>query len=314
MSNQRKADLALVLVTLFWGVSYYLVNLCLAELQPMNLNAFRFLLAFLVLGPIFWKKLRNASRATLKYSVIIGALLVGVYAGATYGVAYTSISNAGFICALPVVFTPLLDFAVNRRKPGKKLAVALVMCTVGLALLTLNDQFHPASGDLICLVCAVCYAADMLVTERAVARPDVDAVTLGVCQLGVAGVLVRMGVGVSVDLITIGVLMLLVSALVEQPRLPQSPGIWGAAIFLGLFCSGVAFVIQSVAQQYTTASHVGVIFTLEPVFSGIVAYFFADEKLLPRGYVGAALMLLSLLVMETDWSGLLKKLRAGHGE
>ena len=286
MSNQRKADLALVLVTLFWGVSYYLVNLCLAELQPMNLNAFRFLLAFLVLGPIFWK-----------YSVIIGALLVGVYAGATYGVAYTSISNAGFICALPVVFTPLLDFAVNRRKPGKKLAVALVMCTVGLALLTLNDQFRPASGDLICLVCAVCYAADMLVTERAVARPDVDAVTLGVCQLGVAGVL-----------------MLLVSALVEQPRLPQSPGVWGAAIFLGLFCSGVAFVIQSVAQQYTTASHVGVIFTLEPVFSGIVAYFFADEKLLPRGYVGAALMLLSLLVMEVDWIGLLKKLRAGHGE
>ena len=287
MSNQRKADLALVLVTLFWGVSYYLVNLCLAELQPMNLNAFRFLLAFLVLGPIFWKKLWNASRATL----------VGVYAGATYGVAYTSISNAGFICALPVVFTPLLDFAVNRRKPGKKLAVALVMCTVGLALLTLNDQFRPATGDLICLVCAVCYAADMLVTERAVARPDVDAVTLGVCQLGVAGVL-----------------MLLVSALVEQPRLPQTPGIWGAAIFLGLFCSGIAFVIQSVAQQYTTASHVGVIFTLEPVFSGIVAYFFADEKLLPRGYVGAALMLLSLLVMETDWSGLLKKLRAGHGE
>ena len=50
------------------------------------------------------------------------------------------------------------------------------------------------------------------------------------------------------------------------------------------------------------------------MFSGIVAYFFADEKLLPRGYVGAALMLLSLLVIEVDWSGLLKKLRAGHGE
>ena len=263
----------------------------------MNLNAFRFLLAFLVLAPIFWKKLRHISRATLKYSAIIGTLLVGVYAGATYGVANTSISNAGFICALPVVFTPLLDFVCNRRKPDKKLGVALVLCTVGLALLTLNEQFRPARGDLICLICAVCYAADMLVTERAVARPDVDAVTLGVCQLGVAGVL-----------------MLLVSALVEQPRLPQSPGIWGAAIFLGLFCSGVAFVIQSVAQQYTTASHVGVIFTLEPVFSGIVAYFFADEKLLPRGYVGAALMLLSLLVIEVDWSGLLKKLRAGHGE
>lgn len=290
MSKQRKADLALVLVTLFWGVSYYLVDLCLSELQPMNLNAFRFLLAFLVLAPIFWKKVRHASRATLKYSVIIGALLVGVYAGATYGVANTSISNAGFICALPVVFTPLLDFLCNRRRPEKKLGVALLLCTVGLALLTLNEQFRPASGDLICLICAVCYAADMLVTEKAVKLSEVDAMTLGVCQLGVAGVL-----------------MLLVSALVEQPRLPSSPRIWGAAIFLGLFCSGVAFVIQAVAQQYTTASHVGVIFTLEPVFSAIVAYFFANEKLLPRGYIGAVLMLLSLLVMEMNWGALFKK-------
>ena len=290
MSKQRKADLALVLVTLFWGVSYYLVDLCLSELQPMNLNAFRFLLAFLVLAPIFWKKLRHISRATLKYSAIIGTLLVGVYAGATYGVANTSISNAGFICALPVVFTPLLDFLCNRRRPEKKLGAALLLCTVGLALLTLNEQFRPASGDLICLICAVCYAADMLVTEKAVKLPEVDALTLGVCQLGVAGVL-----------------MLLVSVLVEQPRLPSSPKIWGAAIFLGLFCSGVAFVIQAVAQQYTTASHVGVIFTLEPVFSAIVAYFFANEKLLPRGYIGAALMLLSLLVMEMNWGALFKK-------
>lgn len=292
MSQQRKADLALVLVTLFWGVSYYLVDLCLGELQPMNLNAFRFLLAFLVLGPIFWKRLRHISRATLRYSLIVGTLLVGVYAGATYGVKYTSISNAGFICALPVVFTPLLDFIFNRRRPDKRLGLALVMCTVGLALLTLNEQFRPARGDLICLVCAVCYAADMLVTEKAVAQPEVDALTLGVCQLGVAGVL-----------------MLLVSALLEQPHLPQSPKIWGAAIFLGLFCSGLAFVIQSVAQQYTAASHVGVIFTLEPVFSGVVAFTVAGETLLPRGYIGAALMLLSLLVMEVDWKHLATRLR-----
>ena len=290
MSKQRKADLALLLVTLFWGVSYYLVDLCLTELQPMNLNAFRFLLAFLVLGPIFWKKLRHISRATLRYSLVIGTLLVGVYAGATYGVAYTSISNAGFICALPVVFTPVLDFLVNRRKPGKKLLLALVVCTAGLGLLTLDDSFHPAAGDLICLICAVCYAADMLVTEKAVADPQVDALTLGVCQLGVAGVL-----------------MLLVSALLEQPHLPQSPKIWGAAIFLGLFCSGIAFVIQSVAQKYTPATHVGVIFTMEPVFSGIIAFTVAGETLLPRGYAGAVLMLASLLIMEVNWGALLRR-------
>ena len=168
--------------------------------------------------------------------------------------------------------------------------LALVVCTAGLGLLTLDDSFRPAAGDLICLICAVCYAADMLVTEKAVADPQVDALTLGVCQLGVAGVL-----------------MLLVSALLEQPHLPQSPKIWGAAIFLGLFCSGIAFVIQSVAQKYTPATHVGVIFTMEPVFSGIIAFTVAGETLLPRGYAGAVLMLTSLLIMEVNWGALLRR-------
>ena len=288
--SKRAAEWLLAAVIFARSTSLLFAKVGLESMSPLNLLAVRFGLAFVVLCVIFWKKLRHISRATLKYSAIIGTLLVGVYAGATYGVANTSISNAGFICALPVVFTPLLDFVCNRRKPDKKLGVALVLCTVGLALLTLNEQFRPARGDLICLICAVCYAADMLVTEKAVKQPEVDALTLGVCQLGVAGVL-----------------MLLVSAIAEQPHLPQSPKLWGAAIFLGLFCSGLAFVIQAVAQQYTSASHVGVIFTLEPVFSGIVAYFFANEKLLPRGYIGAALMLLSLLVMEMDWRALFKK-------
>ena len=76
-----------------------------------------------------------------------------------------------------------------------------------------------------------------------------------------------------------------------------------AALFLGLLCSGVAFVIQSVQQQYTTASHVGLIFTLEPVFAAIVAYFLAHEVFRPRSYAGMALMLFSLVFMELDLSG-----------
>ena len=53
MNKQKRADLLLVMVTFFWGASYYLTNLCLTDLQPMNLNAFRFLSAFAVLGVVF---------------------------------------------------------------------------------------------------------------------------------------------------------------------------------------------------------------------------------------------------------------------
>ena len=67
------------------------------------------------------------------------------------------------------------------------------------------------------------------------------------------------------------------------------------------------FVVQTVQQQYTTASHVGLIFTLEPVFSAVFAYFLLSERLTVRGYLGAALMLVSLLIMELDVPALLKK-------
>ena len=36
MSRQRKADLLLVLATGFWGVSYFLLDLCLTELQKQR--------------------------------------------------------------------------------------------------------------------------------------------------------------------------------------------------------------------------------------------------------------------------------------
>lgn len=284
MTRQRKADLLLVTVTGFWGISYFLMDLCLTDLPPLCLNAFRFLIAFLTLSAVFCRQMQGISRTTLKYSLSVGLCLTCVYICCTYGVLYTSISNAGFICALPVVTTPLLEFLLTRRRPERRLLISLALCTVGLALLTLNEQFRPALGDIICLGVAVFYAIDLVITDRAVRHPEVNALQMGICQLGV-----------------VGISMLILTLLLEEPHLPTTPVIWGSALFLAIFCSGIAFVVQTVQQQYTTASHVGLIFTLEPLFSAIVAYFLADERLQPRGYVGGILMMASLILMELDW-------------
>ena len=213
-----------------------------------------------------------------------------IYLGATYGVLYTSVSNAGFIGAMTVLFTPFFEFVVYRKRPDRKLGFALAVCMAGMALLTLNEALRPAPGDIICLLVPTFYAADLMVTEKAVAKPEVDPIALGVLQTAVAGVV-----------------MLGLSLLLETPSLPGSPKVWAAALFLGVFCSGICFVIQSVEQQFTTASHASLIFTLEPVFSAVFAYFLLSERLTVRGYFGAALMLVSLLIMELDVPALLKK-------
>lgn len=290
MTRQRKADLLLVLVTGLWGGSYYLSDLVLAEMPPFALCAFRFLLAFALLGIALLPRLRGASRSTLLYAIPAGLSLTLTYIGATVGLLYTSISNAGFICSLPAVTTPLLSFLVYRKRPDRRMLLSLVLCAVGLALLTLGNDFRPAVGDLICLLCALGYAINLLVVEHAVGQPEVDALQLGVFQ----------------QLIT-GITMLLLSLLFETPCLPQTATGWGSALFLSIFCTGIAFAITAVQQKHTSAVHVGLIFTLEPLFSAIVAFFLAGERLTARGYAGAGLMMLALVTMEAGGSLFKKK-------
>ena len=79
LNKQTKADLLLLLSTSFWGMSYFLTNICLEEMPPMGLNAFRFLAAFIVLGSIYYKKLIRISQKTLQYSLLVGLALTGTY-------------------------------------------------------------------------------------------------------------------------------------------------------------------------------------------------------------------------------------------
>ena len=294
MSKQVKADLILVLVTMCWGVSYYLMDISLAELDPFTLNAHRFLGAFVIAGIFSWKKVLTVNRTTLKYSLLVGVALVFVYMGATFGVKCTSLSNSGFLCALTVIFTPIINRLVFRKRAGAKLTLVVIMCFVGIALMTLKDDFsintENLRGDMLCLMCAVAYAVDLILTERAVSHEEVDAYLLGVFQLGVTGILNFM-----------------LAFIFETPHFPETAGVWGSVIFLSVFCTGIAFVLQPVAQQYTTASHVGVIFTLEPVFAAIVALVFAHEVLSVKAYIGALLMLASIFVMEIDFKALTNK-------
>ncbi len=300
MNNRLKADGMLLVVTLCWGMSYYLMDLSLTELDPFNLNALRFLGAFAVAALLSWKKLKTVSRATLKYSLFVGFALFLVYIGATFGVMNTSLSNSGFLCAMTVVFTPLISWVFLKKRPEGRVTLAVFVCFVGIAMLTLTDNFSinidNLKGDLLCRGCAMFYAIDLLISEKAVSQEVVDPYKLGLFQLGVTGVL-----------------NLIMSILTETPGVPVSGSIWASVIFLSIFCTGVAFVIQPIAQQYTTASHVGIIYSLEPVFAGIVAFALAHEVLTTKAYFGAVLMIASIFIMEIDFEGL-KKRKGIHGE
>ena len=84
------------------------------------------------------------------------------------------------------------------------------------------------------------------------------------------------------------------------------PAIGAVLIAAGLLTlsvgsTAIAFIAQPVAQQYTTSNHVGVIFTLEPVFSTLAAIIVLNEIVSVREYLGAVLMVAAVILMNVDF-------------
>ncbi|MGX8774075.1 MAG: DMT family transporter [Bacillota bacterium] len=295
--TQFKADMMLVFVTFGWGVSYFMMDLCMEEIGPLTLNVFRFLGAFAVAWLVAAKKVIHVSRMTLKYALYSSLALIVVYIGATYGVRYTTQSNAGFLCATSVIFAPIMTYFIIKVAPDRKLLFVIILCTAGMALMTLDSHLRVASGDLLCLMCGLAYTVDLLIIEAGVRHEEVDAFQLGVYQLGFTGVW-----------------MLILAMVFEGVGVPQSGACWASLIFLTVFCTALAYIVQVLAQQFTSATHVGILFTLEPVFAAIVAFLFAGERLLPRNYVGMVMMLISILIMEVDIKAIRKERQNKKGE
>lgn len=279
MKQQLKADLSLLMVTMFWGSSYLFTKIGLESLQPFNLTALRFLIAFIVSSLFMWKKYLLIDFEILKYSTWLGVILFSVFLTMTYGVQYTTASNAGFLISLTMVFIPVLSFIFFRIKPPKKLIVSLTIALIGIALLTITEELTINFGDILCLLCAVLCAFHIIITDRLTRK--VDSILLGMLQIGF-----------------VGFYSLLASYILETPILPNSTISWISILALSITCTAIGFIVQTYAQQYTTPTHAGLIFSLESVFSAIFSYIFLGEVLLRRGYLGAFLLILSLFIME----------------
>lgn len=299
MSNQLKADLMLLLVVLAWGFSFLMLDMSAEVMGPFTLNSWRFLVAFAVAALVAGRRLRGVSRPTLKYSLILGGIMISLFTALTFGVRNTVLQNTGFLCGLTVLFTPILSALVYRKPPERKLWLVVVACMIGIALLTLTESFsinhENLLGDALCVLTAFLYAIHLLVTEKAVRTEGVNAFQLGVLQLGVTGAC-----------------SLLLALSLEDIAAPPTPKIWAAVLFLAVACTAMAFIIQTVAQKYTTASHVGVICCLETVFAGIVAYVFGGSVFTPKEVAGAALIVVAVFVMEVDVGAIFRKKSRGE--
>lgn len=287
MTKQTKADISILIIAALWGGGYYFLDLCLLDMGAFTITGIRFLSAFLLLFAVLFRRLIHVSRRTLLYSALLGVVMAATYISASYGLKYTTQSNAGFLSALAVIFVPLIGRLFLKRRLSRKMLLVLLVTFVGVALLTLRGTFCPQWGDALCILCSVLYAVHLLIAEAAVAHADVDALQIGVYQMLFGGIVNLLG-----------------AVLIERAGLRALGAVssvsWISLAILSVFCTVFPFVVQPIALKYTTASRAGVMFTAEPLVAALVAFVFVGEVLRPWNYIGMAVLLSALLLMELD--------------
>lgn len=286
MPRKFKADLLLIGCSLIWGATFVLVKDALADASVFVFLALRFLLATAALILMYGGELRKAGPKGLRAGAIIGCCMFGGYAFQTAGLALTTPSKAAFITGFFVVLVPVLLALFGSRRVPLWVWFGALSAFAGLYFLAVPSSGLAAlnRGDLLVLACAFMFALHVISIGHYTVRYSAGALTL--VQVAVT------------TLLTILCVPLLAAIGAERPRLVWTNGLLLAVVTTGIFATALAFSVQVWAQQYTSANHAAIIFTLEPVFAGLTSYVFYHERLGPRSLGGAALILGGILVAE----------------
>jgi drug/metabolite transporter (DMT)-like permease len=285
LPRRLKADIALGIVSFIWGATFVVIKGALQDASPIVFVLLRFVLASLVLLGIFGRRSRLRALGLPWAGTVTGFFLCAGYVFQTVGLNYTTPAKSAFITALSVVLVPLVLVVVLRQRLRLWTLVGVGAAVAGLFFLTVPaGQFSMAPGDVITLVCAVAFAGHIVAVGHYAPRYGVGG--LAIWQVGAA---------LAFAAVALPVVSL---AGLEAPRLNWTPGLALALVVTAVLATAVAFSVQIWAQQFTSATHTAVLYSMEPVFAALTSYVVLGERLNSRGLLGAGLILAGVLLAE----------------
>lgn len=281
--DRLRADLLLLLSAFFWGTSFLGQKEAGGALGPLTVVGLRYTVAGLLLLPLALTEARHAatglSRRDWRLIGLIGLCAIGGNSFEQWGLASTSITNAGFLTALYVVFVPFAVWGLRRLPPSWLVLAACIICLAGAWLLTAHGVARRwTEGDVLVAVADMFWAMSIALIDLFVAsgRPFL------LC--------------VAIDAIIV-LPTLAAGLLFEHPALHDVVAGLPSTLYAGA-AAGIAGGLQVVAQKHTPPAEAGLIMALQCVFAALAGAAFLDDMLTPAAAVGCVLILLAVVMVE----------------
>lgn len=274
---------ALMAVTA-WGVSFVATKVALKYLSPTTVVWMRFAMGVAVLGVAVGLRRQFAvpSRRDLYYLAGLGFIGIAFHQWLqSTALLTTQATNTSWIVATTPIFMALLGAAALREPLNLTQAAGMLVAALGVLLVVSKGDFRSLSlgsfgspGDFLALVSALNWAVFSALSRNGLNRHPATRMMFYVMLFG---------------WLQVTLMLLIEGRALDISRMP--PDGWTAVLFLGIACSGMAYIFWYDALQKLSIVQTGAFIYLEPLITVIAAAWVLGEAFLPASAVGGAAIL-----------------------
>jgi drug/metabolite transporter (DMT)-like permease len=261
--------LLILLAVIFWGTSFVATKRVLAELEPVTIIALRLLLASILLFIIaiitkrkFTINLKNHGSIFILACIAVFHLWIQVT-----GLKYTTASNTGWIIGTAPIFMALLAIIFFKEKIGPIQVIGILIAMFSLLLLIgkgeiTNIDLIQNKGDLLVLASAFTWGVYSMVNKK---------ITLSYSPLMT---ILYLFIMMSIIIVPVNLCSSVIYSVVNLSTIG-----WISVLFLGLFCSGIAYVIWAYSLRDLESAKVGAFLYFEPMITVAAAWILLQESI-----------------------------------
>jgi drug/metabolite transporter (DMT)-like permease len=285
--SKTLAIIEVTLAVVSWGGSFIATKVALREVSPVTVVWLRFAMGFAILGigMVLRRQFAIPQRKDLAYFALLGFIGITFHQWLqSTGLQTAQATTTAWIVATTPVFMAILGWLVLREQLrwlqiiGISLAAAGVLLVVTKGDLTSLASGHIGTpGDLLILISAPNWAVFSTLSRDGLHRFPATRMMFYVMGFGwiFTSALLAAGPGLS-----------------EISRLTLEG--WLGVAFLGIFCSGLAYIFWYDALQALPVAQAGAFVYLEPFVTVVLAAAILDEPLLLVSLFGGGTILLGV--------------------
>jgi drug/metabolite transporter (DMT)-like permease len=283
-----KTDSLLLLAALIWGVAFVAQKSALNHIGPYTFIAIRFVISALLILPLAlreqWKVSEEEKFFTAPDLMRKMFMVFVAFSGAVIllqkGIADTSVTNAGFISGLYVLFVPYISWAFYGQRLSVWILPPACLSLIGVWFLeggNLGTQGTFSKGDTLVLLSAIGFALHFVLIRQIMKKAHAPFRLACLQYFAVAAVTA------------------LAAWKLENPDIAHIKAAWLPIIYAGAISGAIAYTLEIVVMQYAPATYSAVILSTESVFAAFAGMLLLNEHLTLFKGIGCFLLMCAVL-------------------